>query len=175
MYLSRDLSVDEGESSVTHLTPKAASCMTWNGNKVTTFDGVTYINDLVCSHTLVQDYIDGTFKIILRACPSDSPQPCAHALEVFIQNEQYTFEKLNGQVKMSTKKRQISMPAQIAGLKVSRSGVDVRIILEAIPITIIWNSDVSFLLFFSLRHIFRYFHIWDFVTNFFCFLEICSN
>lgn len=159
MYITQDLSVDEGESSVTHLTPKAASCMTWNGNKVTTFDGVTYINDLACSHTLVQDYIDGTFNIILRACPYDSPQPCAHALEVFIQNEQYTFEKINGQVKMFTTKRQISIPAQISGLKVSRSGVDVRIILEAIPITIIWNSDVSFDTFS------RYFHI--FVTNFF--------
>lgn len=144
MYVSQGLSV-EGDSSVTHIIPKAASCMTWNGNKVTTFDGVTYSNDLACSHTLVQDYIDGTFNIILRSCPFDSPQPCAHALEVFIQNEQYTFEKTNGQVRMFTTKKQISIPAQISGLKVSRSGVDIRIILEAIPITIIWNSEVSFL------------------------------
>ena len=146
LYVSQGLSI-EGESSVTHNVPKASACMTWNGNKVTTFDGVTYNNDLVCSHTLVQDYIDSTFNIILRSCPYDSPQPCAHALEVFIQNEQYTFEKTNGQVKMFTTKKQISIPAQISGLKVSRSGVDVRIILEAIPITIVWNSDVSFLFF----------------------------
>ena len=130
--------------SIKHKTPKASVCMTWNGNKVTTFDGVTYSNDLICSHTLVHDYIDGTFNIILRSCPYDSPQPCAHALEIFTQNQQYTFEKIKGQVKMSGKKGQISIPVQMPGLKVSRSGQEVRIVLETIAMTIIWNSEVSF-------------------------------
>lgn len=118
--------------------------MAWNGNKIKTFDGVTYSHDLVCSHTLLQDYIDGTFNIILRACPYESIQPCPHALEVFIQNEQFTFENVGGQIKMFTTKKEIPIPVQMTGLKVTRSGIDVRIVLEQIPITITWDSKVMY-------------------------------
>lgn len=137
LYMIQDL-------EVTYRTPKPSVCMTWNGNKIKTFDGVTYSHELVCSHTLVQDFIDGTFNIILRACPFESTQPCSHALEVFIQNEQFTFENTGGQVKMFTTKKEIPIPVQMTGLKVTRSGMDVRIVMEQIPITITWDNVTYF-------------------------------
>lgn len=127
---------------VVHRTPKPSMCITWNGNKVKTFDGVTYSHELICSHVMVQDYIDGTFNVILRSCPYEATQPCPHALEVFLQNEQYTFENLAGQVKMFTTKKEFPIPVQMTGLKVTRSGNDVRITLESVPLTIIWDSMV---------------------------------
>lgn len=137
LYMTQDM-------EVTYRTPKPAVCMTWNGNKMKTFDGVTYSHDLICSHTLLQDYIDGTFNIILRACTVDSIQPCPHALEVFMQNEQFTFEIDGGVVKMFTAKKAFPMPVQMPGLRVTRSGTDVRIVLEQIPITITWDSKVMY-------------------------------
>lgn len=131
-------------AEVTYRTPKPSVCITWNGNKIKTFDGVTYNHELICSHVLVQDYKDGTFNVILRSCPYDSTQPCPHALEVFLQNEQFTFENVGGEVKMFTTKKEIPIPVQIAGLKVTRSGLDVRILLEAIPLTITWDTKVMY-------------------------------
>jgi von Willebrand factor type D domain len=122
--------------------------MTWNGNKIKTFDGVSYTHDLVCSHTLLQD-IDGTFSIILRSCPYDSTQLCPHALEIFTQSERFTFEStagVNGRVKMFTTKKEILIPVHMTGLRVKTSGMDVRILLEQIPITITWDSEVNKLL-----------------------------
>ncbi|KAL7040824.1 hypothetical protein ACKWTF_000531 [Chironomus riparius] len=121
-------------------TPKPSICMLWNGNKIKTFDGVTYSHELFCSHVLVQDFKDGSFNVILRSCPYDSVQPCPHALEIFLQNEQFTFENDNGEVKMFTTKKEFPIPVQISGLKVTRSGLDVRILLESIPLTITWDS-----------------------------------
>lgn len=144
LYITQDL-------EVTFRTPKPAVCMTWNGNKMKTFDGVTYSHDLICSHTLLQDYVDGTFNIILRACPFDSVQPCPHALEVFMQSEQYTFEDGGGgEVKMFAAKKTFPIPVQMPGLKVTRSGTDVRIVLEQIPITITWDSKVMYFFSFDL-------------------------
>ena len=141
---------------VTYKTPKPSVCMTWNGNKIKTFDGVTYSHELTCSHTMVQDIVDGTFSIILRSCPLESFQPCPHALEVFMQNEQYTFEMVSGEVKMFTTKREMPIPVIMTGLKVTRSGTDVRIVLEQIPITITWDSNVMYFLSSNLskEHIF---------------------
>lgn len=143
-------------ASVTYQTPKPSVCITWNGNKIKTFDGVTYSHELICTHVLVQDFIDGTFNVFLRSCPYDSTQPCPHALEVFIQNEQFTFENVggSGQVKMFTTKKEIPIPVQIAGLKVTRSGMDVRIVLEAIPLTITWDTNVMYFLSLSLHSIY---------------------
>lgn len=132
-------------AEVTYRLPKPSVCITWNGNKIKTFDGVTYNHELICSHVLVQDYKDGTFNVILRSCSYDSIQPCPHALEVFLQNEQFTFENdVGGEVKMFTTKKEIPIPVQIAGLKVTRSGLDVRIVLEAIPLTITWDTKVKY-------------------------------
>lgn len=87
MYMSNQL-------DITFRTPKPAMCMTWNGNKVKTFDGVMYNASLHCSHTLVQDYVDGSFSVILRACPFSSTNGgvCPYALEIFLQSLQYTFD-----------------------------------------------------------------------------------
>lgn len=73
-------------------TPKPAICMTWNGNKVKTFDGLMYDSNLYCSHILVQDFVDGSFSVILRSCPFDAETLCSNALEVFLQDLRYTFD-----------------------------------------------------------------------------------
>lgn len=133
MYMIQDL-------EVSYKTPKPSVCMTWNGNKIKTFDGLSYSHELVCAHTLIQDIVDGTFSVIVRACPYDADPKCPFSLEIFAQNEQFTFEKVDGIIKMFTTKREIPIPVQMSGVKVTRSGTDVRIVLEQIPVVITWDS-----------------------------------
>lgn len=83
LYISSGLTVK-------HRIPKSATCTTWNGNKVKTFDGLIYSHNLRCSHTLVQDKIDGSFGVVLKACSSSqTSQPCPHSLEIIISNTKY--------------------------------------------------------------------------------------
>lgn len=88
LYISSGLTVK-------HRIPKPATCTTWNGNKVKTFDGLIYTHNLRCSHTLIQDKIDGSFSIVLRACSDQNPQPCPHALEIMMSNTKYVLESLS--------------------------------------------------------------------------------
>lgn len=81
-----------GNVTVLHRIPKPASCYTWNGNKVKTFDGLVYTRKLHCSHVLVQDRIDGTFSIILRSCEKGAKQPCPHAIDILLLNDKYSIE-----------------------------------------------------------------------------------
>lgn len=84
---------------VKHRVPKPATCTTWNGNKVKTFDGLIYSHNLFCSHTLLQDRIDGSFSVVLRACSSSYKEPCSHAIDIMISNVKYKLEnssKLHG-------------------------------------------------------------------------------
>lgn len=81
-----------GGVQIKHQTPKPASCMTWNGNKVKTFDGLMYTHNLYCSHTLVQDIVDGSFSVVLKSCPAEATAHCSYALEIFVQNLKYTLE-----------------------------------------------------------------------------------
>lgn len=85
LYISNGLTVK-------HRIPKPATCTTWNGNKIKTFDGLIFTPNLYCSHTLVKDQIDGTFGIFLIACPSNREQPCPHALEIVLSNNKYLLE-----------------------------------------------------------------------------------
>lgn len=89
---------------IRYRVPKPAVCMTWNGNKVKTFDGLTYTSNLYCAHTLIQDAVDGTFSVVLRSCPYSSGQTdgfCkAPGLVIFLQSVRYTFEII-GNVKTS--------------------------------------------------------------------------
>lgn len=80
--------------TVKHRVPKPATCTTWNGNKVKTFDGLIYNHNLRCSHTLVQDKIDGTFSVVLRACSSSQNKTCPHALEIMFSNTKYVLESI---------------------------------------------------------------------------------
>ena len=88
LYISSGLTVK-------HRVPKPATCTTWNGNKVKTFDGLIYTHNLRCSHTLIQDKIDGTFGIVLRACSHTNQQPCPHALEIMMSNTKYILESIS--------------------------------------------------------------------------------
>lgn len=80
---------------VKHRIPKPATCTTWNGNKVKTFDGLIYTHNLRCSHTLIQDKIDGTFGIVLKACSNTHQEPCPHALEIMMSNTKYILESIS--------------------------------------------------------------------------------
>lgn len=93
LYISSGLTIK-------HRVPKPATCTTWNGNKVKTFDGLIYTHSFRCSHTLLQDKIDGTIGIVLRACPSTvamiaQQQPCPHALEIMMSNTKYILENIS--------------------------------------------------------------------------------
>lgn len=88
LYISSGLTIK-------HRVPKPATCTTWNGNKVKTFDGLIYNHNFRCSHTLLQDKIDGTIGIVLRACPSTAAQPCPHALEIMMSNTKYVLESIS--------------------------------------------------------------------------------
>lgn len=87
LYISNDLTVK-------HRLPKPSTCITWNGNKVKTFDGLVYTHNLRCSHTLIKDKIDGTFSIVLRACSSATAEAC-YAIEIMMSNTKYIIENLS--------------------------------------------------------------------------------
>lgn len=88
IYISSDLAIK-------HRVAKAATCTTWNGYKVKTFDGLIYAHDLRYSHTLVQDKIDGTFGVILRACPKHSNERVLYVLEIMMSNTKYTLQNMS--------------------------------------------------------------------------------
>lgn len=81
---------------IRHRIPKPAVCMTWSGNKVKTFDGLTYTANLYCSHVLIQDATEGAFSLILRACPygshGENGECPTQGLVIFLQSVRYTFE-----------------------------------------------------------------------------------
>lgn len=81
-----------GNVTIRHRVPKPATCVTWNGNKMKTFDGLLYTRNLYCTHTLVQDSIDGTFGVHLRSCPNGPPQPCPHAIDILLANTKYSLQ-----------------------------------------------------------------------------------
>lgn len=119
--------------------PKRGLCMTWNGNKVKTFDGMIYSSSLHCSHTLFHDKIDGLYSVILRNCPYGDTT-CNTALIVFLSNIKYTFENDNGVIKFYTVKAQLPIPSQMPGIRVNLVGSDLKIDLEQSQTTITWNS-----------------------------------
>lgn len=80
---------------VKHRVPKPATCTTWNGNKIKTFDGLIFNHNLYCSHTLLQDRIDGTFSVVLRACSSSYKEPCSHAIDIMMANIKYKLENIS--------------------------------------------------------------------------------
>ncbi|KAG4071830.1 hypothetical protein HA402_005991 [Bradysia odoriphaga] len=121
-------------------TPKPAICMTWNGNKVKTFDGLMYDSNLYCSHILVQDYVDGSFSVILRSCPFEAEISCSNALEIFLQDLRYTFDNEDGDIRLFTTKKQLPIPSQLSGMRVTLIGHKLNIILETVGITIHWDG-----------------------------------
>uniref|UniRef100_A0A7G3AKI1 Putative hemolectin isoform b n=1 Tax=Lutzomyia longipalpis TaxID=7200 RepID=A0A7G3AKI1_LUTLO len=134
LYISNDVGIVFRE-------PKASICMTWNGNKVKTFDGLIYSSPFYCSHTLIHDQVDGAFSVIVRACPLGAVQPCPHSLVIFLLNMMYTFEKVNGTVKFSSPKSEIPIPSQLTGMKVTMIGHKVKIVLESIQTSILWDTE----------------------------------
>lgn len=95
---------------------------------------------LYCSHTLLQDSVDGSFSVILKACPYNAKQPCPHSLELYLQNRKYTFENQNGVVKLFTPEKQLPIPAQLSGLRVTMVGFNVRIVVEPVQVTLLWDT-----------------------------------
>lgn len=128
------------EVDVVMRTPKPAVCMTWNGNKVKTFDGLIYNRNLHCSHTLVQDYIDGSFSIVLRACTYDEPAQCSYALEIFMQQNQYTVLNKDGMIRLKTPKKELPIPSQLVGIRVAMVGNKLLVDMAAVGIAIQWDG-----------------------------------
>lgn len=119
--------------------PKKGICMTWNGHKVKTFDGMIYSNSLYCSHTLLHDKIDGLYSVTLRNCPYGDTS-CNVALIVYLANIKYTFENENGVVTFSTIKAQLPIPSQLPGIRVNLVGSDLKVVLEQSQATITWDA-----------------------------------
>ena len=119
--------------------PKKGLCMTWNGNKVKTFDGMIYSSSLHCSHTLLHDKVDGLFSVILRNCPYGETK-CNVAVIVYLSNIKYTFENDNGVIKFYTVKAQLPIPSQMPGIRVNLVGGDLNVELEVIQTTITWDG-----------------------------------
>lgn len=88
LYASNDVMIK-------HRVPKPATCTTWNGNKIKTFDGLIYNHNLHCSHTLLQDRVDGTFGVVLRACSSSYKEPCSYAIDIMLSDTKYKLENIS--------------------------------------------------------------------------------
>lgn len=118
--------------------------MTWNGNKVKTFDGLSYAHPLQCSYTLVQDSVLGSYSIVLRGCPQERDQiECSVALQMYIGDEIYTIErrKTDGTMCLFTTKKELPLPMQMLGIRANIVGNHVKVHLEVIGLTIIWDME----------------------------------
>lgn len=133
LYVSNDLSIK-------HRIPKAATCITWNGNKFKTFDGLIYSHDLRCSHTVVQDKIDGSFSVGLRGCGMEKDGHCSHIIEIQMSNTKYIIENINNSVVLFKEDKQMAIPIQIMGLRITKIGLNNKITLELVGLTIIWDG-----------------------------------
>lgn len=132
IYTSNDLSVK-------HRVPKPATCVTWNGNKVKTFDGLIYNHNLKCSYTLVKDRVDGSFSIIAKGCNRN--EKCSHAIEIWMANAKYIIKNANNTVILFNENKQMAVPTQVMGLRVTKLGLSYKIDLELIGLTIIWDTQ----------------------------------
>lgn len=115
--------------------------MSWNGRKIKTFDGVTYNASLYCSHTLAQDSIDGSFAVILTACPVGAKQPCPHVLSILVGLTMYTFENFHGSLKALNGRIELPIPTNIDGVDIRFLGMNVRIYLEVHELEILWDGN----------------------------------
>lgn len=130
LYVTNDLSVK-------HRVPKAATCITWNGNKIKTFDGLIYSHNLRCSHTLVKDSVDGSFSVNLHGCSNGD---CSHIIEIWMSNTKYHLENVNGSVGLFKESKEMAIPIQIMGLRITKVGLNYKINLELVGITILWDT-----------------------------------
>lgn len=85
----------------------------------------------------------GSFRIVLRSSPPNSKFLLPHALEVFLDNEQYTLENVDGQVKVSNTKMEIQIPIHYSGIEIKRSGNDIKVNFDNRPFTIVWDTEVN--------------------------------
>ncbi|CAD7005471.1 unnamed protein product [Ceratitis capitata] len=74
-------------------TPKNALCTTWGGINMK-----PSMAPLSCSHTLINDKVDATFDVTLKACPYGSGYGCAHSLTIYWQEIPYILDNTNGTV-----------------------------------------------------------------------------
>lgn len=96
-----------GSQVVNTRTAKGATCQTWNGNKVKTFDGLVYSAQLQCSHTLVQDIVDGSFSVIFRAS----------AIDILVDNAVFSFTAVENGVQARMGDRELRFPIQRTELR----------------------------------------------------------
>lgn len=134
LYVTNDLSIK-------HRVPKAATCTTWNGNKFKTFDGLIYSHDLRCSHTLVQDKIEGSFSVGLRVCGAETDGHCSHLIKILMSNTEYIIKNMNHSVVLFKGDKEMAIPVQIMGLRITKIGLNHKINLELIGLTIIWDGQ----------------------------------
>ncbi|XP_055377167.1 uncharacterized protein LOC129609258 [Condylostylus longicornis] len=118
-------------------------CFTWNGMNVKTFDGVTYQSQLLCSHTMIEDSVDGTFKIVLRTCQAGvSDDKCNFALLIYWNDFECVIENVDGQMKLSTPNNKIiTIPVKIVGVDITYEGRFLRIDLETVGLKILWDKN----------------------------------
>lgn len=146
--------------------PKPAVCMTWNGNKVKTFDGLTYTSNLYCAHTLVQDAVDGSFSVVLRSCPYYADQnegSCKNpALVLILQSARYSFEVIgkclqfefvlkffilmdfnfaDDLVQLKMDGRPLPIPIQKPGIQVSMLGHKLKVAMDSVGLIVLWDTD----------------------------------
>lgn len=130
-----------GGSDVLTRTPTGATCMTWNGNKVKTFDGLVYTSALRCSHTLIQDVIDGAFSVIYRTCPVVASRCNSTAVEIIIDNARFTFEVNGNGLEVRSADRKLPLPIQRPEIRARMLGNKLLVQMDSCAITIHWNLD----------------------------------
>lgn len=123
-------------------TPKRGLCMTYNGNKVKTFDGLVYSSSLHCSNTLYHDKLGGLFSVILKNCPKDLPS-CKKSIIVQLSNIKYTFKRDNKDILFDVEGVQHPIPFSATGINVKLQSGVLKIDLDQAQTTVSWHSKSS--------------------------------
>ncbi|XP_072943853.1 hemocytin-like [Epargyreus clarus] len=129
---------------VQDLTPRGGSCLTWAGMHYKTFDGKIYSFESPCQHILLRDADEHKYTIAIRQSDCKSKDYCPSEITVYLEDKMYVLNIAeDGSVVFRSTKRMIPIPATLPGLRVAMPSDHVLVTLDALGVTLKWDTNVS--------------------------------
>ncbi|XP_026747695.1 hemocytin-like [Trichoplusia ni] len=127
---------------VQDLTPKGGTCLTWAGVHYKTFDGKIYSFQSPCQHILVRDANDHKYSVEVKHGDCQNKNLCPSELTVYLEDKFYVLSiGEDGSVLFRNTKRLIPIPAALPGVRVSMPSDYVVIHLDAVGVTMKWDTN----------------------------------
>ncbi|KAJ8725925.1 hypothetical protein PYW08_004108 [Mythimna loreyi] len=127
---------------VQDMTPKGGTCLSWAGVHYKTFDGKIYSFQSPCQHILARDAKEHTYSVEVKHGVCKNSAYCPSELTVYLDDKFYVLNVgEDGSVVFRNSKRLIPMPASLPGIRVAMPSDFVLINLDAVGVTIKWDTN----------------------------------